>query len=285
MPLITDYTFQLGDNGIVLNDDAASLPFVDIDRVAGLDSPTFRETMRDHEGVDGGFIDAEFETGREIFLEGTAYCVTGLEEMYMDELKFNYAPVTTSIPLYLKAPAVDERLIFVKSRGVSYDWSTLRRIGMTRVQFKMFAEDPRLYDNFLQEYVIPFGGEIGTGLGFNFGFNFGFGVTVLPNGLTVTNVGNRPTPAILTIVGPVVNPTIINDTLSRTLAFAITLGALDSLVVDLGNRTVTLNGNVNRRNTMTQSNWFLISQGDSFIRFGGQSGTGTMTVTFRNAWR
>jgi hypothetical protein len=285
MPLITEYTFQLGDTGIVLNDDAASIPFVDIDRVTGLDSPQFRETMRDHEGVDGGFIDAEFETGREIFLEGTAYCQAGLEEVYMDQLKFNYAPVRTSIPFYLKAPSVDERVIFVKSRGVSYDWSTLRRIGMTRIQFKMFAEDPRLYDNFLQQYVIPFGGEIGTGLGFSFGFPFGFGATVLPNGLTVTNVGNRPTPAILTIQGPVVNPQIINDTLSRRLGFIITLGALDTLVIDLGNRTVNLNGNVNRRNTMSTAEWFLISPGDSFIRFGGGSGTGTMTVTFRNAWR
>ena len=285
MPLITEYTFQLGDTGIVLNDDAASIPFVDIDRVTGLDSPTFRETMRDHEGVDGGFIDAEFETGREIFLEGTAYCQAGLEEVYMDQLKFNYAPVRTSIPFYLKAPSVDERVIFVKSRGVSYDWSTLRRIGMTRIQFKMFAEDPRLYDNFLQEYIIPFGGEIGTGLGFSFGFPFGFGATVLPNGLTITNVGNRSTPAILTIQGPVVNPQIINDTLSRRLGFIITLGALDTLVVDLGNRTVNLNGNVNRRNTMSTAEWFLISSGDSFIRFGGASGTGTMTVTFRNAWR
>ncbi len=285
MPLITDYTFKLGDTGIVLNDDAASLPFVDIDRVSGLDSTPFRETIRDHEGVDGGFIDAEFETGREIFLEGTAYCVTGLEEMYMDSLKFNYAPVTTPIPFYLKAPAVDERVIFVKSRGVSYNWDTLRRIGMTRIQFKMFAEDPRLYDNFLQQSVIPFGGEVATGMGFNFGFNFGFGVTVLPNGLTVTNVGNRPTPAVLTIVGPVVTPRIINDTLSRTLEFAITLSALDTLVVDLGNRTVTLNGNVNRRNTMTISQWFLLAPGNTFLRFGGASGTGTMTVTFRNAWR
>lgn len=282
---LADLTFKLGDAGVILNDDSLSLPFVDIDKVTGLDSPSFRETIRDHEGVDGGFIDAEFEQGREIFLEGTAYCAAGAEETYLDSLKANYAPVQTPIPFYVKAPGVGERVAFVKSRGISYDWDMLRRLGMTRIQFKMYAEDPRLYDNSLQSFQIPFGGEVGTGFGFNLGFNFGFGTTVLPNGLNVPNQGNRPAPAILTVNGPVTNPRIINDTQSKTLEFAIVLGSLDFLTIDLANRTVVLNGSANRRNTMTTSQWFFLNPGDNFIRFGGTTGTGTLTVSFRNAWR
>lgn len=282
---LADYTFRLGDSGVVLNTDP-SFPFVDIDKVSGLDSPAFRETTREHEGTDGGFMDAEFERGREIFLEGTAYCDVSNVETYMDSLKANYAPVTTPIPLYFKAPNVNERLVFVKSRGVSYDWETLRRLGMTRIQFKMFAEDPRIYDSTEQTLTIAFSGFTGDGFGFNLGFNFGFGSAVLPPGGSVFNGGNRPAPAKITIAGPVINPRITNDTLGLTLSFVITLGASDTLVIDLGTRSVTLNGTINARGTLVDPTWWLLAPGtNSIIYTAGSGGGSTLTMTFRNAWR
>jgi hypothetical protein len=284
MPL-DDYTFKLSDSGVVLNTDLTSFPFVDIDKVVGLDSAPYRETTRDHEGTDGGFIDAEFERGRDIFLEGTVYCTVGSEETYMDSLKQNFAPVTTPIPFYFKAPGVNERVIFVKSRGTTYDWDQLRRIGATRIQFKLYAEDPRIYNNSLLSVVIPFGGSATTGIGFNLSFNMDFGAAIPPNGSFIFNGGNRSTPATMTITGPAVDPRIINDTLSKSLNFTITLGVSDSLVVDLANRTVTLNGSTNVRNALTTSDWFLFSPGNTFIRFGGTSGSGTLTVSYRYAWR
>jgi hypothetical protein len=281
---LDDYTWQL-NGGVLINDSTVGLPFVDVDKVSGLDSAPYRETIRDHEGTDGGFIDAEFEQGRELSIEGTVYADVGTIEFYMDSLKANYAPVTSPIPLVMKAPGVNERVVFVKPRGVRYSWDAARRTGMSPIQFLMYAEDPRIYDNVLNNQVIPFGGTATTGFGFNFGFNFGFGVTVPPDGQFVINTGNRPAPAILTITGPVVDPRIINDTDSKTLNFVITLSALDTLTIDLANRTVLLNGSTNRRNTLQTSDWFLFGIGSTFIRFGGASGTGTLTVSWRSAWR
>jgi len=283
MPL-TDYTFQL-NSGVVLNDDSVGIPFVDVDRVVGLDSAPYRETIRDHEGTDGGFIDAEFETGRDLSIEGTAYASVTTSETYFDSLKGNYAPVTSPIPLVLKAPGVAERVIFVKPRGVKYDWDTARRIGASPVQFLMYAEDPRIYDNLLNNIVIPFGGSATTGYAFSYGFNLSFGATVPPNGQFIINSGNRPTPALLTITGPVVDPRITNDTDGKVLPFSITLLGGDTLVIDLAARTVVLNGTTNRRSSMLSSDWFLFRAGSTFIRFGGASGSGTLTVSYRNAWR
>lgn len=284
MPL-DDYTFKFKDTGVVLNTDLSSYPFVDIDRVQGLDSPLYRETVRDHEGMDGGFIDAEFEKGREIALEGTAYSLIGEEETFLDSLKANYAPVTTVQPFYVKAPGVNERVLFCKSRGVRYDWERLRRTGITPIQFLLYAEDPRMYDNNLQSIVIPFGGAATTGFSFDFEFDLGFGASIPPFGSFVNVGGNRPTPPIFTLDGPLVDPRIINDTDSKSLNFTITLGASDSLVVDPANRTVTLNGSTNRRNALTTLDWFFLNPGETFIRFGGASGTGTLTIEYRNAWR
>src|SRR5258706_3985458 len=187
---LNDYTFRLNDNGVTLNTDAA-LPFVDIDKVSGLDNAPYRETTRDHEGTDGGFMDAEFEKGRDIILEGTIYTSGANVEAYLDTLKANYAPVQTPIPFYIKAPGVTERLIFVKPRGIHYGWETLRRLGITNAQFLMFAEDPRIYDAVLASTTIAFGGVTGTGFAFSFGFNLDFGGGAVPGGTTVFNGGNR----------------------------------------------------------------------------------------------
>lgn len=276
MPL-NDYTFQL-NSGVLLN-DSATIPFVDVSKVFGLDSAPYRETIRDHEGADGGFIDAEFETGRDISIEGTVYADVNTIEAFMDQLKGNFAPVQTPIPLVLKGPGVNERVVFVKPRGVRYSWDAARRIGSTPVQFLMYAEDPRIYDNQLLQQNIAYGGVATTGFGFPFGFPLSFGAVIPPDGAWITVDGNRPAPAILTINGPVTKPRIINDTDGKILTFDTSLAVGETLVVDLLNRQVELNGTINRRNTLLGSDWFLFKQGKTFIRFGGVSSTSIATTS------
>jgi len=286
--LTVPWTFQLLDTGVVLNNDTGpgGGPWVDIETVRGLDSAPFRETKRDHEGVDGGFLDAEFEQGRDITLDGTVYANGSPIEPFLDLLKSNYEPQTSPVPFYVIDPDVGLRVLFVKPRGVRYDWTTARRYGTERVQFLAYAEDPRIYDANLSSATLLIGATITTGLSFPLSFNFGFGGTSTTlDGQFITNAGNRPTPAIVTFNGPLDTPTLINDTLGLTLQFNIVLSATDQLVVDLGNHTVRLNGTANRRGSLVAPNWFLLSKGATFLRFRAAAGTGTMVVTFRSAWR
>lgn len=286
MPLTEELTFQLGDTGVTLNTDSIGLPFVDISDVVGLDNAPYRETERDHEGTDGGFMDAEFEKGRPVVVRGTIFANTSNMESFLDTLKSNWAPSRTNIPFYFKAPGVEERCVFVKPLGCKYDWTTLRRTGQAEVQFKMFAEDPRLYSAALQSVNIPYGGAAGIGFDFNLNFDFGFGPAIAPTGADITNTGNRATPVIFTITGPVTMPTIVNDTLSKNLAFNISLSASDSLVIDMANHTVMLNGSLNYRNVLLAPNWYLLEPGSNFIRFGGSAGTGSnLNAQYRAAWR
>lgn len=283
---IDEYEFKLDDDGVLLNTDGSGLPFVDITRVQGLDSPPFRETYRDHEGEDGGFLDAEFEKGRDIILEGTIYADSGSIEDYLDDIKANFAPVQSPVPFYLYPAGSEERVIFVKPRGVRYDWDTARRIGMTGIQFMAYAEDPRIYTNTLLSYTISFGGETGIGLDFSFGFDVDFGGGATPAGANVLNSGNRSTPVVFVITGPVTNPVVGNTTAGKTMRFTIELGATDTLTVDTGNRTVYLNGNISRRYVLTSPEWFFIEPGTNQIIFGGATGTGSqVNLQFRSAWR
>lgn len=282
---LNDYEFKLTSTGVLLNGSTA-FPYVDIDKVIGLDSAPYRETVRDHEGADGGFIDAEFEKGRDIILEGTAFTSTSDVETYLDSLKANFAPVSSPVAFYFKSTGVGERLVYVKPRGVRFDWEQARRIGMTNIQFLMFAEDPRLYASDATSQTINYGGDTGLGLAFSFAFNVDFGGGATPSGTTVNNTGNRPSPPTFIITGPITNPVISNNTVGLSLRFTITLAAGETLTINANSRTVYLNGNINRRNTLTTPDWFFMAPGDNQISFGGLTGTGsTLNISFRSAWR
>src|ERR1700743_1882487 len=113
--LVNDSTFQLLDTGVILNDDTVlNVPFIDIEEVTGFDNAPYRQTKRDHEGVDGGFMDAEFETGRDIALIGTVYANNNPLETFLDKLKANWAPSSVLVPLYYYTVDQGLRVLYVK---------------------------------------------------------------------------------------------------------------------------------------------------------------------------
>ena len=281
------FSYKLNDTGVVLNPtDTSVLPFVDITKVSGLDTPELRTTERDHEGTDGGFLDAEFEKMRTIVLEGQVIGDVNYVETFLDTLKGNWAPRRTSIPFYFAHPGVAERCIFVKPLGCRYDIDALRRVGSADIQFICQAEDPRIYDTALQTVQVAQGLPITTGTSYPLAYSFGFGAVVSPEGSMVVNGGNRPTPAVITLTGPVTNPVIYNDTTGNTLTFEIDVATGDTLVIDLGYRTVKLNGSVSRRSALIEPDWFLLEPGGNFLRYRATTGGATSaSVAFRNAWR
>jgi len=285
--LVNPLTFQLYDDGVILNDSAvAGQPFIDINKVTGLDSADYRETKRDHEGADGGFMDAEFETGREITLEGTVYSNGTSLQSLLDDLKSNYAPVQLPVPFYFSTESNEIRYLNVKPLGVKFDWDSSRRLGTTDIKIRVFAEDPRIYSTTTVSSTMGISTINTNGFSFNLAFNMSFGgSSAVGAGQYFLNSGNRPTPATLTIAGPVTNPVIINDTIGVSLTFSIDIASGETLVIDLANHTVRLNGVTNRRNTLLSPTWFLFDPGYTFIRFAATSGTGNLTVEMRSAWR
>lgn len=284
-----DLSYRLKDDGVgvLLNPTDPIPPFVDITKVTGLDNAPFRSTERDHEGMDGGFMDAEFEKGRTIVLEGMAYCNDADDvETYLDGLKANWGPSRSLVKFYYKAPGVSERMLNVKPLGVRYDVNEMRRTGCTDIQFQCYAEDPRIYNSDLITVTIGQGVAVASGMSFPFASPFGFGDVISPATANVQNLGNRSTPAVITIPGPVTNPRIYNDTTGDELIFNITLEASDTLVIDLYYKTVMLNGTANRRSTLADPDWFLLQVGDNYMRYRADTeGNPDAIVSYRYAWR
>lgn len=285
--LTQDMTWQLGDSGFTLNTDIVpGAPFVDVEAVTGLASAPYRETKKDHEGVDGGFLDAEFETGRDLLITGTLYSNGNPIESVLDLLKSQWAPSRTLVPLYYTTNAtLGTRVLFVKPRGLIYDIDLLIRTGTTAIQFGAYAEQSHIFDTQQTSALMNVGATIFTGFAFPLSFSFGFGgVSTTSDGQIFTNNGNRPTPVVFTITGPVTNPVIYSDENGVNMAFAINLASTDQLVIDTYYRTVRLNGS-NRRAFMTTAGWFHLLPGANTLRFRAAAGTGTLLVQYRSAWR
>lgn len=106
--------------------------------------------------------------------------------------------------------------------------------------------------------------------------------TAAAGSVTVTNGGNaRPPVAVL--LTNVVNPTITADD-GQVMRFAITVGAGQTLEVDLDAKTVKLNG-VNRRNTLS-GGWIVAADGTELsFNASTYNATARMTVRWSDAWR
>jgi hypothetical protein len=146
--------------------------------------------------------------------------------------------------------------------------------------------DPLIYDTVLQTVTTGLPSPT-AGLGFNVSFNASFGASS-GGSMSVTNSGNYPTAPVFTITGPCTNPSITLTSTGQFFGLNLSLGASDSLVIDMGARTVYLDSTGERFNAITTgSSWFTIPVGTWSIGVASSDSaavTATFTVAFRNAW-
>lgn len=279
--------YQFTDTGLILN-SAVNMPFVDITQVEGLlDSAPLRLTQKDHEGRNGGFINAFFEQMRTIVLTGTIYCDPNQFETYLDQLKQNYAPASTPQPLYFQTDA-GLRLLNCKSAGVKAPRTNARSYGKQDFTITLVAEDPRTYSaGSVSSGPIYLGSVIVAGRGYPKAYTYGYGSAATQSAGVITPGGTRTTPGNYIITGPIVNPSIVNDTLGLTWTFNITLAATDQLVISPDLRTVRLGVNGPSRRYVMAGPWWELGTGPNNFRLlgsGGNSNT-NLTITAQAAWR
>jgi tail protein len=284
----TDIEQYCFGNGPVLNTDV-SLPFVDVETVQGLDNAPVRSQTHDRDGTDGGYVDAEFETIRTVTLEGTIYTAVGAFESFMDQLKACFAPTRTSVPLTFTTDA-GTRFVMGKSQGIRYDKDSGRRLGIASFQVQIICEDPRIYSVELAAARAALAQYAMTGRGYNKSYDFGYGPFTQGNSCNLVLKGNRESPGQMTLVGPVLNPGIVNDTLGITMNFGLTLADTDSLIIDLNTRSVLLNGTANRRSALqfTSGGWYMFQPGSNTLRMIGSPvgvGNAALLAQAYPAWR
>jgi hypothetical protein len=114
-----------------------------------------------------------------------------------------------------------------------------------------------------------------------------YGGGSLNNATAIVNAGSWITYPVITITGPVQNPTIGNITTNQYMTINASLTNTDTLVIDLNQKLVTLNG-VSARNLVAgNSQWFGAPAGTTYFSFTGTLtvlGTTSATVVYRSAY-
>ncbi len=150
---------------------------------------------------------------------------------------------------------------------------------------ELVATDPRIYS--AAQSSRRTGLTVSTGgMTFNATFPLSFGSGGSGGLLTVTNAGQFPTDATLSLSGPVINPIVDNVTTGVSLLLGITLATGDTLVLDTLARSLMLNGTSRTAALLPGSTWWNFPPGDTLLRYrnNGPYAASQMTAAFRSAW-
>lgn len=284
---MTNYTYAFGDSGFVLNtDNANTLPFFDVTDIAGLDSAPQRTNTDEHQGTDGTYIDSQYMSSRTIVITGDMYTDINDPESILMLLRQQFSGSQGIQPFYFALPGQTLKYINCLGGGIKYDQDNNRSIGKTAgVQLTLFAGDPYVYDYPIQQAGITIPTISTNGMHFNMAFNLGFGGAITGNQATLTNNGTHTAYPLITLIGPLVNPVLVDSVSGNAMAFSISLSASDTLVIDCHNKSVILNGSVSRRNALAGRNWFFVPpDATESISFSADSGTGSALFQLSNTY-
>ncbi|HVB24131.1 MAG TPA: hypothetical protein VNG51_19490 [Ktedonobacteraceae bacterium] len=258
--------------------------------VQGLDAPDYRMVQYPTPGQDYARVSQAFYDARTITLQG--YIIGQNPTDYIarrqalstataiNRNSYNYPTLTR-----LQFTTLDGNSYFTnvqpKKPVFAHTYNT-----WTKYQLTLVAPDGRLYGTSQQN-----SGQITTLIGG--GFVVPTVVPVVSSGssggsVTVTNSGTAESHPILTFVGPLTNPYIVNQTTGYAFQLNYTILGGDSIVVDMYEQSVVYNNSSNfisYRNDPISS-WWTIVPGSNTIALStsNSSDGGYVEIQFYSAW-
>lgn len=275
------YSFAF--NGQVFGGAGSPYQILSVD---GLESLPGIRNQDDNRGYnDGMFTGRDFLSGRTISIIFQTFGNSlGSAQTNYNTIQSVLLPQTSgTTPLYFKFPnsPTQEQFINARVRGLRTTVDPNYTYGMITSQVEFFCPDPNYYNNTLQTATLAYLPP--TGRTYNRVYNLIY--TPASNAVTTTvdNIGWGTTYPTITLVGPIVNPTLSNVTTGNSLTFNCTLTGSDVLVIDLYNKVITLNG-VAARNLLQSGTWFGAPPGQSIFSLSAPSGYVAGQTTATISW-
>ncbi|MET8982144.1 hypothetical protein ABZX85_41830 [Streptomyces sp. NPDC004539] len=270
----------LGDVALGSVDDAGVAWY--LQTLEGWDSPEIRAQYSDREGDHGAWPSPVYLGSRPVTLGGTivAPSTAQLEEA-MERLRAAAGLTDTVLVVDESDP---KRAVVRRSGKVLIQYLT-----DTTAQYSVLvtAADPRRYESVEQTAQTALPTTTG-GLVLPAAPPLTISATTVSGQITATNRGSIATRPLITIAGPVQQPTVAalyGDGTVRSLAYTDTLGAGDVLTIDTDAHTVMLGAASRRRYLSGQ--WPEIPPGESVtIAFtaAAYNATALLTARWRSAW-
>lgn len=242
----------------------------------GLTLPSIRTSSGDYSGRSGGWVDGQFYSKREIVIRGV------LKGNYMNRLNEmqNKLPLNQMIPLFIHT-RYGNYLTEVYTLDLKTEFDSW---GFMRFEITLVAPEPYLYSagdgvnpdsgwisfviqkqiegGYITPYILPVVWEAGT----------------QPN--IIDNEGVDTLPQIV-LKGKWTNPVITNLTTNEFVKLNITTQAGDELIIDMKERTVTLNGGSVLPFRDASSDWWGLVHGQNTIEVLSDSQTDTSEAVIR----
>jgi hypothetical protein len=280
---LANYQFQF--DSFVFGGSGSPYQILDVDGLEGL--PGIRN-QDDYKGAnDGMFSGRDYLAARDLTFTMNIFADsvdTAHQNWALFKTALNYQQQGTTALRFLTSPTDSQKLINVRVRGRKASIDPEFTFGFIRAQVSMFAPDPRYYDDATQSLTLT--PSLAVGRTYNRTYNLVYGGGSQTSIGTVTNTGWATTSPVITITGPAVNPTIGSVTQSSYITLNTILTATDTLVIDLGNKTVLLNDSSARNLVAAGSEWFDAPAGSSTFSFSASETTGgtSAVITWANAY-
>ena len=284
MPVITNsYSFSFA--GITFGGVGSPYQIMSVEGLEGL--PTIRNQDDNRGYQDGMFSGRDFLGGRTISITFQTFATTGgnSAQTNFNLIQAKLLPQTSgTTPLYFILPPSGEQFVNARVRVLRTSVDPDYTYGMITSQIEFFCPDPNYYDSTQQTASMVISDP--PGRTYDRIYNLVYGSGSYATTTNIVNNGWATTYPTITLTGPITNPTLGNVTTGEYLLLSGTFANTDTLVIDLYNKLITLNG-VSARNLLSTGTWFAAPAGTSQYYLTGSfttSGLTAATVTWYNAY-
>ena len=284
MPVITNsYSFSF--SGITFGGSGSPYQILSVEGLEGL--PGIRNQDDNRGYADGMFSGRDFLGGRTISITFQTFATSGgnSAQTNFNLIQAKLLPQTSgTTPLYFILPPSGEQFVNARVRALRTSVDPNYTYGMITSQVEFFCPNPNYYDSTLQTASMVVSDP--PGRIYNRTYNLVYGSGSYATTTNIVNNGWATTYPTITLTGPITNPTLGNVTTGQYLLLSGTFTNTDTLVIDLYNKLITLNG-VSARNLLSTGTWFDAPAGTSQYYLTGSfttSGLTAATVTWYNAY-
>lgn len=261
-------------NGLTIGNDSFKLS----SPIDGLETPPIRTSNDNYSGRDGGIVTGQFYSPRLITLTGFISGGTASEhEAARRELQ-DALPIRQDLDVVITTFGGNQYITSV--RVIDLKMPIVDPVA-SRFKIDLFASDPNLYTSDLQTLQVPIEAGGGFILPVIFPIVFGAG----SNPTIVTNNGTVIVYPVITITGEALNPIVTKTDTGEKVEMTLAMTGTDELIVDMLNRTVTLNGGSVISFRSSDSDWWGLDVGVNHITFETDdlTDTGICEISWRTA--
>lgn len=280
MPVVTNF-YSFSFNSQTFGGAGSPYQILSVDGLEGI--PAIRNQDDNRGYADGMFTGADFYSGRTITMIIQTFASGGNSaQTNFNTLQSKLLPQSTgTTPMYfLLSPTGVEQFINARVRNFKTTIDPNYTFGMITSQVEFFCPNPLYFNNTLRTATLDVSNPLGRTYDRVYPLTYGGGTYATTT--SVTNDGWATAYPTITLTGPMTNPTFGNTTQGNFLSFSYPFSNTDTLVIDLYNKLITLNG-VSARNLLSSGTWFSAPPGTSqFYMTGTYSVVGVTTATV--AW-